>query len=99
MGRALEHGLDGNAPLRFNYARVLEALGRSEEAAVQMEAFGAPTSRRAAPVTPRGYSQVNAWLSATGWNASPSGLVMTCRRWVTGSATSSSTSTSCEPVA
>lgn len=39
MGRALERGLDGNAPLRFNYARVLEILGRSEEAAVQMEAF------------------------------------------------------------
>jgi len=39
MKRALEHGLAGNAPLRFNYARVLEALGRSEEAAVQMEAF------------------------------------------------------------
>ncbi|MXW01869.1 MAG: tetratricopeptide repeat protein [Holophagales bacterium] len=39
MGRALEHGLDNNAPLRFNYARVLEILGRSEEAAVQMEAF------------------------------------------------------------
>lgn len=39
MGRALELGLDGNAPLRFNYARVLEILGRSEEAAVQMGAF------------------------------------------------------------
>lgn len=39
MGRAIEHGLDGNAPLRFNYARVLESLGRSEEAAVQMEVF------------------------------------------------------------
>lgn len=39
MERALELGLDGNAPLRFNYARVLELLGRSEEAAVQMEAF------------------------------------------------------------
>ncbi len=39
MERALHHGLDGNAPLRFNYARVLEALGRGEEAAVQMEAF------------------------------------------------------------
>ncbi|MCY3963516.1 MAG: tetratricopeptide repeat protein [Acidobacteria bacterium] len=37
--RALELGLDRNAPLRFNYARVLEALGRSEEAKVQMEAF------------------------------------------------------------
>ena len=39
MERALELGLEGNAPLRFNYARVLEALGRSEEAKVQMEAF------------------------------------------------------------
>ena len=39
MERALELGLDGNAPLRFNYARVLEALGRGEEAKVQMEAF------------------------------------------------------------
>ncbi len=39
MGRALEQGLDDNAPLRFNYAQVLEALGRSAEAAVQMEAF------------------------------------------------------------
>ena len=39
MERALELGLDGNAPLRFNYARVLEALGRSEEAKAQIEAF------------------------------------------------------------
>ena len=39
MERALDLGIDANAPLRFNYARVLEALGRSEEAAVQMEAF------------------------------------------------------------
>ena len=39
MERALELGLEGNAPLRFNYARVLDALGRSEEAKVQMEAF------------------------------------------------------------
>ena len=39
MERALELGLDNNAPLRFNYARVLEALGRSEEAKAQMEAF------------------------------------------------------------
>ncbi len=39
LERALELGLDGNAPLRFNYARVLEALGRSEEAEVQMEEF------------------------------------------------------------
>lgn len=39
MERALQLGLDDNAPLRFNYARVLEALGRGEEAAVQMEAF------------------------------------------------------------
>ena len=39
MERALQLGLDKNAPLRFNYARVLEALGRGEEAAVQMEAF------------------------------------------------------------
>lgn len=39
MERALPLGLDNNAPLRFNYARVLEALERSEEAAVQMEAF------------------------------------------------------------
>lgn len=37
--RALELGLDRNAPLRFNYARVLEALGRSEEAKAQMEEF------------------------------------------------------------
>ncbi len=40
MERALELGLDANAPLRFNYARVLEALGRSEEAEAQLEAFG-----------------------------------------------------------
>lgn len=39
MERALQLGLDNSAPLRFNYARVLEALGRSEEAKVQMEAF------------------------------------------------------------
>ncbi|MDE2976882.1 MAG: tetratricopeptide repeat protein [Acidobacteriota bacterium] len=39
MGRALELGLDGNAPLRFNYARVLEILGRGEEANAQMEAY------------------------------------------------------------
>ncbi len=39
LERALELGLDGNAPLRFNYARVLESLGRGEEAAVHMEAF------------------------------------------------------------
>ena len=39
MERALDLGLDGNAPLRFNYARVLEALGRSDEASVQMEAY------------------------------------------------------------
>jgi len=39
MERALELGLDNNAPLRFNYARVLEALGRSDEAAAQMDAF------------------------------------------------------------
>ncbi|MXX76137.1 MAG: tetratricopeptide repeat protein [Holophagales bacterium] len=39
MERALQLGLDNNAPLRFNYARVLEALGRTEEAKVQMEAF------------------------------------------------------------
>lgn len=39
MERALQLGLDSNAPLRFNYARVLEALGRSEEAKAQMEAF------------------------------------------------------------
>ena len=39
MERALQLGLDNNAPLRFNYARVLEALGRSEEAKAQMEAF------------------------------------------------------------
>ena len=39
MERALRLGLDNNAPLRFNYARVLEALGRSEEANAQMEAF------------------------------------------------------------
>ena len=39
MGLALEQGLDNNAPLRFNYARVLEALGRSDEAAAQMDAF------------------------------------------------------------
>ena len=39
MERALDLGLDGNAPLRFNYARVLEALGRSDEARVQMEAY------------------------------------------------------------
>ncbi len=39
MVLALEHGLDNNAPLRFNYARVLEALGRSDEAAAQMDAF------------------------------------------------------------
>lgn len=39
MERALELGLDGNPPLRFNYARVLEALGRSEEANAQMEAY------------------------------------------------------------
>ena len=39
MERALALGLDGNAPLRFNYARVLEALGRSEEARTQLEAF------------------------------------------------------------
>ena len=39
MERALELGLDGNAPLRFNYARVLDALGRGEEAKAQMAAF------------------------------------------------------------
>lgn len=39
MERALQLGLDNNAPLRFNYARVLEALGRSEEARAQMQAF------------------------------------------------------------
>ena len=47
MERALQLGLDNNAPLRFNYARVLEALGRSEEATVQMEAF--ERLRRAGP--------------------------------------------------
>ena len=39
MERALQLGLDNNAPLRFNYARVLETLGRSEEAKAQMVAF------------------------------------------------------------
>ncbi|MYF04742.1 MAG: tetratricopeptide repeat protein, partial [Holophagales bacterium] len=39
MERALQLGLDNNAPLRFNYARVLEALGRSEKAKAQMEAL------------------------------------------------------------
>ncbi len=39
LERALALGLDGNAALRFNYARVLESLGRGEEAASQMEAF------------------------------------------------------------
>ena len=39
MELALRLGLDNNAPLRFNYARVLEALGRSDEAKVQMRAF------------------------------------------------------------
>lgn len=39
LERALDLGLDGNAPLRFNYARVLEALGRSDEARAQMEAY------------------------------------------------------------
>ncbi|MCY3968681.1 MAG: tetratricopeptide repeat protein [Acidobacteria bacterium] len=39
MERALQLGLDNSAPLRFNYARVLEALGRTEEAKVQMEAL------------------------------------------------------------
>jgi tetratricopeptide (TPR) repeat protein len=39
MERALELGLDDNAPLRFNYARILEALGRSAEAKIQMGAY------------------------------------------------------------
>ena len=39
MERALELGLEANAALRFNYARVLESLDRGEEAAVQMEAY------------------------------------------------------------
>ncbi len=39
MERALELGLERNAALRLNYARVLEALGRSEEAEAQMRAF------------------------------------------------------------
>ncbi len=39
MERALAHGLDGNAALRLNYARVLDSLGRVEEAAAQMRAF------------------------------------------------------------
>ncbi len=39
MERALALGLDGNAALRFNYARVLESLGRGGEAVAQMEAF------------------------------------------------------------
>ena len=39
MERALALGLEGNAALRFNYARVLESLGRTDEAAAQMEAF------------------------------------------------------------
>ena len=47
MERALRLGLDNNAPLRFNYARVLENLGRSEEAKAQMEAF-----ERLRPLTP-----------------------------------------------
>ncbi len=39
MERALELGLEGNAALRFNYSRVLETLGRSDEARAQMAAF------------------------------------------------------------
>ena len=39
LERALGLGLEGNAALRFNYARVLESLGRTEEAAAQMRAF------------------------------------------------------------
>ena len=48
MERAIAHGLDGNAALRFNYARVLDSLGRVEEAAAQMRAFD-----RLRPTPPR----------------------------------------------
>ena len=39
MERALQLGLHRNAALRFNYGRVLESLGRAEEAEAQMRAF------------------------------------------------------------